>query len=266
MVVGRTGYRDLNSLLDDFVACVRAVLEENFAGAYLVGSFALGGADEHSDVDFLVVTNGAVTDEQLAELQRTHGQLYDRDTPWAQHLEGSYAPREILRRVDPPRTPFLYLDNGARELVSDEHCNTAVVRWTLRERGVALAGPDPKTLVDRVTREQLRTEMQPMLREYAAWALEPTEAGPMSRWKQPYLVLTMCRILHTAATGTVAAKRDAGEWALRELDPAWHDVIRRALDDRPDPWARVHQPADPVSIERTLAFVDYSIVKGQERA
>jgi hypothetical protein len=38
--------------------------------------------------------------------------------------------------VDPSRTPFPFLDNGATELVWDNHCNTAVVRWTLRERGV----------------------------------------------------------------------------------------------------------------------------------
>jgi hypothetical protein len=199
-----------------------------------------GGADEHSDVDFLVVTETDVTDEQLAGLQAMHGRLYDRDVPWAQHLEGSYAPREILRRVNASRTPFLFLDNGATELVCDDHCNTAVVRWTLRERSIVLAGPDPKTFVEPVTAAELRDEMRRMVRDYAEWAPEPTAASPMSRWKQPYLVLTVCRILHTSATATVTSKREAGVWALRALDPEWAPLIQRALDGRADPWLRVH--------------------------
>jgi hypothetical protein len=30
-----------------------------------------------------------------------------------------------------------------------------------------------------------------------------------------------------------------------------------ALDDRPDPWLRVHEPADPEAAGRTLAFIDF---------
>ena len=101
--------------------------------------------------------------------------------------------------------------------------------------------------------------MRWMAQEYAAWAQEPTEAGPMSRWKQPYLVLTVCRILHTTATATVGSKREAAEWARGSLDPNWADLIRRALDDRPDPWRRVHEPADPTLADRTFAFVDYAL-------
>ena len=56
-----TPYADLNPLLEDFVAGVQAVLRENLCGAYLQGSFAVGGADEHSDVDFIVVTNSELS-------------------------------------------------------------------------------------------------------------------------------------------------------------------------------------------------------------
>ncbi len=68
---------------------------------------------------------------------------------------------------------------------------------------------------------------------------------------------SLCRILHTDATGTVTSKREAGEWALRHLDAKWATLIERALDERSDPWARYYEPADAVLIEQTLAFVDY---------
>lgn len=155
------------------------------------------------------------------------------------------------------------IDNGASTLIWDGHCNTAVVRWTLREHGVGLAGPDPKSIVEPVSAEELRAEARLSMSEYVAWAPEPTKAGPMSRWKQPYLVLTFCRILHTLHTGTVGSKREAGTWAIGALAAEWSSLVQQALDDRPDPWLRVHQPADPEAIERTLAFAEYACAQSK---
>ncbi len=249
-----TVYPELNSVLEELVSSVRAILGDNFCGAYLQGSFAVGDADEHSDVDFIVAINDELTDDQLAALQAMHKRIYGLDPQWAQHLEGSYVPKDALRYVDPARSPYWYLDNGASELVRDNHCNTAVVRWSMRERGVVLAGPDPTSLVEPVTAAQLRAEALSGIDEFVAWARTPD----MSRWKQPYLVLTFCRLLHTVNAGVVASKREAAEWALHALDAEWASLIQQALDDRPDPWLRVHQPADPDVVARTLEFADYA--------
>ena len=254
-----TAYPELNDVLRELVESVRSILAENFCGAYLQGSFAIGEADLHSDVDFVVVTHEEVGEEQLAGLQELHKRIYGLESPWAQHLEGSYFPETLLRRVDPSRTPLLFLDNGASELVRDEHCNTAIVRWLLREHGVVLAGRDPRQLVDPVSPAELRSEALEVMPEYAAWAHAAAEAGPMSRWQQPYLVLTLCRILHTIHSGTVVSKRESGEWALGALAAEWADLVQRAVADRPDPWRRVHESADPEDVDRTLAFIDYAI-------
>ena len=259
-MAGPSVYPELNSVLEELVSSVRAILGDNFCGAYLVGSFAAGDADEHSDVDFIVATNDQVTDEQLAALQAMHARIYGLQSTWAQHLEGSYVPKDRLRRVDPDRTQFLFLDNGATELVLDNHCNTAVVRWVLRKHGVVLDGPDPAGLVEPVTPAQLRSEALAAMDEFVAWASH--RVSETSRWKQPYLVLTFCRLLHTLNEGTVASKRQAGEWALQALDAEWSSLIQQALDDRPDPWGRVRQPADPKLVARTLEFADYSAREG----
>jgi hypothetical protein len=191
-----------------------------------------------------------------------HERIYALDTPWAQHLEGSYAPAERLRRIDPSRSPWLYLDNGATELVRDNHCNTAVVRWTLREHGVVLAGPDPKSLVEPVSAGELRAEMQTALREWAEWTREPHPRfgpGAMSRRQQTLLVLSLCRVLHTVESGRVTSKPEAGRWALGALPPEWTSLIQRALGERRDQWGQVHQQADAAAVERTLAFADYAL-------
>jgi predicted nucleotidyltransferase len=263
-VPAATIYPDLNALLQELVDSVRTSLGENFCGAYLQGSFAVGGADEESDVDFVVVTHDELGAGEVEALQAMHERLYALDTPWAQHLEGSYAPRERLRRIDPSRSPFLYLDNGATELIRGNHCNTAIVRWSLREHGVVLAGPDLKGLVEPVSAGELRSEVLTALQEWAEWAREPhPRFGPsaMSRRQQGLVVLSFCRMLHTLDSGRVTSKPEAGQWALRALDPKWASLIQRALDDRPHQWAQVHEQADQHAVERTLAFVEYALDK-----
>jgi RimJ/RimL family protein N-acetyltransferase len=252
-----TAYPELNGVLDELVASLRAILGENFCGAYLQGSFALGDADEHSDVDFIVATHDELSDTQVAGLQAMHERLYGLDSPWAQHLEGSYVPGKELRQVDRSRAPYWYLDNGASELVRDNHCNTAVVRWSLREHGVVLAGPEPKSLVDPVSAEELTGDVRWALREWADWLPN----NDLSRRAQSLLVLTVCRMLYTVELGRVPTKREAGEWALRALDSRWSSLIQGALDDRPDPWAKVREPAAQETVDRTLAFFDFAMKK-----
>src|SRR5919198_6474119 len=93
IVAAATPFDDLNQLLVELVVGAKEVLGDSFCGAYLQGSFAVGDADAHSDVDFIVVTKEDVTPEQQAELQALHQALYALPTSWAQHLEGSYISR-----------------------------------------------------------------------------------------------------------------------------------------------------------------------------
>jgi predicted nucleotidyltransferase len=251
---GPTRFDELNDVLDEFLASVQAILGGNLCGAYLQGSFALGDADEHSDVDFIVVTHDDVTDAEAGELQAMHQRIYRLEPHWAQHLEGSYISKEKLRRVDPARSPLLYLDNGATEFARDKHCNTAVVRWTLREHGVVLSGPDPKSLIDSVTADDLVDDVLAALVEWDEWR----RGTPIvSRRGVGVLVLTLCRMLQTIAEGRVTTKVEAGEWALRNLDAEWTPLVQGALDDRPDPWTKVREPADPATLEQTFMLFEY---------
>jgi Domain of unknown function (DUF4111) len=260
-VDGATVFADLNQLLVEFVDGTRDALADAFQGAYLQGSFALDDADAHSDVDFIVVTEHDVTPEQQAELQALHQRLYSLPTSWAQHLEGSYVPRKVLRRPDPARRPLLYLDNGATEFALDNHDNTAVVRWLLREHGVVLAGPDPRELVDPITANELRAEMRWALGQWRAWF---RSIDSINRRALAVAVLSHARILHTLAVGEVTSKRVAGEWALHALDPEWRPLIHWALEDRPHPWTKVREPADPAQLRRTRQFLNYAAKRAAE--
>jgi predicted nucleotidyltransferase len=156
---GPTTYADLNNVLHDLLVEVTKILDRNLCGAYLQGSFAVGDSDVHSDVDFLVVTYDEVNATQELELRAMHERFPARDVDWAKHLEGSYVPGQSLRRIDPAQPAWLYVDNGSKVMERSAHDNTAVVRWSMREHGIVLSGPDPRDLIDPVTATDLRSEI-----------------------------------------------------------------------------------------------------------
>ncbi len=87
--------------MHDLVDGVRAALEDDFVGAYLVGSFALGAADEFSDVDFVVVTERVLGADAVERLQRWA--LDELSPDWADVVAALRGDRNDrwLRAVEP---------------------------------------------------------------------------------------------------------------------------------------------------------------------
>jgi predicted nucleotidyltransferase len=256
-----TAFPELNELLRELVARVEAILGDDFVGAYLTGSFGLGGADVHSDCDFLVVTAQRVTAEQERALRELHDEIPTRPGHWTHDLEGSYAPRGDLGTLAALEERWLYVNRGHREMEWSTHCNAEDVRWTLRERGITLAGPDPRLLVAEVPGAVLRHKMTQLIESFlpdlSTWISFEVA------WAQRYAVTTLCRMLYTLDTGEVASKQAALEWGKRELSPAWRDLIQQALDDRALGWDP-NDPPRPGSVEATTTFAEYAKERAAE--
>ena len=139
-----TPYPELNTVLGVLVNSVQDILSTNFVGAYLQGSFATGGFDIHSDVDFIIVIADRLSKNHVHALQAMHERVYCLEFPWAQHLEGSYFPKDMLRHHAQRGKNLWYLDHGARSLTESNHCNTVIVRWVVREQGVTLGRTSSK--------------------------------------------------------------------------------------------------------------------------
>ncbi len=285
---GPTQFPELNTVLADLVARVKTILGENFVGAYLQGSFALGDGDAFSDVDWVVVTREDPEDD-MAALNAMHAAIHDRPEEWAQHLEGSYAPLAVLRSLkDAPKEvpgmerpegwnepnvkgkrgasayPLLYLNNGARSLVRSEHDNTEVVRWVLREHGVALAGPAPHTLIDPVDPGALRAEVLTVMRSFGGALLEGSVLLD-ALWLQGFTPVFFARTLNSLETATIPSKPAAIRWASTALDRRWLPLLERAWEQRSRyprghgaPAAHAALPPDAEEVAETLAFVRYA--------
>jgi hypothetical protein len=275
-----TPYPELNAVLAHLLQGAQQRLGDNFVGAYLQGSFAVGDFTEWSDCDFIIVIRRDITLAELPALQELHAAIHELPHPyWRNGLEGSYAPAAILRRWSPeprdppgePRAadwadpglsgspplayPFWYLDHGASRLVRSEHDNTQVVRWCLREKGVVLAGPAPGELIDPVPPAALRAEVRQTMDRCLAAGLQPMH---LVAW-QAFWVGLFCRILHTLETGAVWSKKASMTWAQAALDPAWRGLIARAQTLRKGDDSQAALPADPAEVAATRAFVRYAV-------
>jgi predicted nucleotidyltransferase len=201
-----TRFNDLNLLLREFVLEVRTRLGANFLGAYLGGSFAPGSADEHSDVDFLVVTHQPVSQAEKQRLRTSIADCLARH-PWRSTLTGHT--RRLLSSA--PTGPSLRAAVGRQRIREDgtldalQHRRAPLDVARARRRPRRSASP----LHHRADqRHQLRTEARKMAAEYLAW-LEADWNQLHSPWPQPYIVTTFCRILVTVATDGVAMKAAA---------------------------------------------------------
>ena len=254
-----TPYADLDEVLAELLGHWRRILGEDLVGAYIQGSFALGSADRHSDCDWLVATRGALTDRELAQLRELHDEIPSRDRPWCSDLEGSYAPVDELASVEYLGRTWMFNDHGHRTLAWDVHCNRAYTRWILREHGITLSGPAPRSFMPVVPAAVLRREaaasLPTLLDDLATWIDIDTFA-----WGQRYAVVTACRILFTLETAEVASKRCALEWALRTLARQWQPLLAQVRDERSLGW-EPNRPPRGGEAEAARMFVRYVVAR-----
>jgi hypothetical protein len=257
-------YPELASVLQRFVAGVQNGLGSNFLGAYLVGSLATGDFDLDSDVDFLILTNAELSAAEVRSLQSTHVDIHALGCYPAEHLEGSYMSTDLLNRAGLVGVePLWFVDNGSSSLERSTHDNRWHVRWILRERGIAIIGPDPKTLLHPVPIGALRSEAVAAIQELKSRFV--AEIGrPLgwfnTRFGQSFAVLTCCRMLYTCKTATVQSKLSGVKWAEQSLDPAWRELIRKAWIERMGVrfGDKVRQPAQTRLLHQTAKFIAYA--------
>ncbi|WP_341924128.1 aminoglycoside adenylyltransferase domain-containing protein [Nocardioides psychrotolerans] len=256
--VGPASAQSLVGVLRELDSGARDALGDEVVSIHLVGSFATGDADEHSDVDVVVVTRTAPTPAAEAALTTLHAHLPDLGSSWAGRLEGSYAPVADLANPTTVGRRWLHVDDGSRVLERSAHDNTAHTRWVLRERALTVSGTPAHDLLPRVSRGMLFAEAVGEARQHAAM-VEDDPASLADVRARTQVILGMCRLLHTAREGTVVGQRTAARWTLGLLPEQWHDLVLAALAHRADP--RGHHSGDgdgdgdPEPARRTRAFV-----------
>jgi predicted nucleotidyltransferase len=253
--------QEVTALLDLLLPAIRAALGANLVGAYLRGSLALGDfIPATSDIDILVVTGRPVSAAEFAALAALHTHLAALPHPFANRIEMAYIDCAALRRFEPGlRHPTL--GQGETLVWSEHRDNWIIERWTVREHGVTLFGPEPRSLIDPISAGELCAAVRNRLRDWADWANQPDDPEWLlpRRSHKAYVVETMCRALAALACNQILSKPRAVAWALENLPEPWRSMVEQSRVWRTDP------TLDPAIVPQVMAFVHWAASEGARR-
>lgn len=219
----------MNPAIDTYLDLLDTALPGGCTGVYLTGSAAIGDwQPDRSDLDILTVTDGPLSPESLAALDRAHQSVAERRP----HLDAIYVPADSVgNRLDGAGLPHV-IDGVFRR---DGYLPDPVL-WAIFDRaGVTVrgpaassfgAGPDPAWL-----REwnigNLNTFWHDWSVDARAKLVTRDPASPISSYVACFALLGPGRLHHTIATGTILPKTAAADYTAERF-PAYTELLGRA--------------------------------------
>lgn len=229
-----TAYEDVNDVIARFTDGVETIFGKQLAAVYLMGSLAYGDFNhETSDIDFMVVLNEPLTDDQRHRIKGLHAEIERLHPFWARRIEVPYLTRDMLKSKHPPKNGRPLFNAGELWDPDPPYGHKWLVdMYDLQESGVALFGPDPKSLVDTVEAREMQKASSRDLRDKWAPKLDSDHPfGAGEHWStdliKAYTVLTMCRVLYRSKHEGSVSKPAAAEWAKKTY-PQWKSLIEEA--------------------------------------
>jgi hypothetical protein len=222
-----TPFQEVNVFLSLLHSNMRSILGDYFVGLYLGGSLALGDFNpDRSDLDFVASTVDELPLETIAALEAMHTRLWNTGAKWARKLDGSYVPQHVLRRWTSNDMPCPFVEEDQFYLTNQG--SAVIQRYIIRQHGVVVAGPDPRTFIDPVDAADLRRALRDNIEKWWRPLLDNPDWLEQGQ-KQPFAILTMCRALYTLEHGIVVSKPVAARWAPQVIGAEWTELIAWAL-------------------------------------
>jgi hypothetical protein len=214
-----------------FVSLLQRNTADLVTSLHLIGSIADGDfRPGRSDLDFVAVLSRPLTDEDAEALvlvhrsYRTDPTLPRLDGVWLTETELGAGPDAIGDGPTSQQGDFLIAARGNRNPVT----------WHALPEAVPLIGE-----LDREALWHDRTRLVSWVRDNAGtywrrWLSRAAGISPamLGRAAPMWGVLGISRLAYTSATGEIASKSAAGEWALTAFDTRWRPIIEEALAHR----------------------------------
>lgn len=202
---------------------VEGVLGDSLIGIYLFGSAVVGGLKRDSDVDILVAVANPPTFEQrktlVSELMSVSGAIGNPQATRPVELT-VITVSDVVPWQFPPRAEFVYgewlreqfEDGSVPEPVQDP--DLAIVLKNVMDNSLPLYGSYAAKVFEPVPMTDIRRAIRDSLPSLLA-----ETAGD-----ERNVILTLSRMWLTAATGDVAPKDVAAEWAGKQA-PSEHAIL-----------------------------------------
>jgi hypothetical protein len=222
-----TPYPAINKVLAEWADALKRLLRERIVGLYLSGSLTYGDfLPERSDIDLQAVVWSPLTEDELRSVEQLHRQIEKRCPQWANRIECSYVPLELMKELTPPAKPRPWWGFGTLYAEAPAGTEWIINHYLLSKHGIALEGPDFNELIPPIDIHLVRQASARDL--FQEWVPKVDDAAWLSNSHyQSYLVLNLCRILHTVILCQPVSKKVAGDWA-KAVYPQWKSLIEEA--------------------------------------
>lgn len=245
-----TAYPQANAALSILLTNLQKILGDKLVGFYLYGSLTSGDFDESiSDIDLLAAVKTSISQEEFEKLEHMH-QNFVREYPeWDDRIEVQYLSLEALKTFKEKESAVVTISPGEpfqRKMIGKHW----LMNWYMvREKGLTLFGPDPKTIIEPISKEEFIQSVKGHAENWNDWVKDMK-----SKYGQAYAILTLSRALYAYKNGDEVSKRQAAEWVQKEL-PQYSDLIKGALIWRTI--GKKDKTEDMENYPRTEDFVDY---------
>jgi len=222
-----TQYPAINSVLTEWAEGLKRLLGKKIVGLYLSGSLAYGDfVPERSDIDLQAVVRSPLTEDELRSVEELHQRMEERHPQWADRIECSYVSLDLMRELTQPATPRPWWGFGTFYAEAPAGNEWIINHYLLSKHGIALEGPDFNELIPPIGIHLVRQASAKDL--FQEWVPKADDGVWLSNSHyQSYLVLNLCRILHTVIHGQPGSKKVAARWA-KATYPQWNNLIEEA--------------------------------------
>jgi hypothetical protein len=242
-----TPYPAINTVLSEWAEALKRLLGTNIVGLYLSGSLAYGDfVPNRSDIDLQAVIRNPLTANEVRSVEQLHREVERRCPEWAERIECSYVPLELMRELAPPTRARPWWGFGTLYAEAPAGNEWIINHYLLSKHGIAVEGPDFNELIPSIDIDEVRQASARDLFQEWVPKIDDSRWLSNSHYKS-YLVLNLCRILHTVIHGQLGSKRAAGQWA-KATYPQWKNLIEEA-----ERWAygdQMKRQADAVAFLR----------------
>ena len=247
-----TVYANINQLLEILLSSMQKILGEKLVGLYLYGSLVIGDFDPTiSDIDLVAALAFKLDDREFEALHKMHVDFAHEHQEWDNRIEVCYISLAALQTVKTETSLVANISPG-EPFHTKETIKEWLVRWyVVRETSITLFGPDPKTIIEPISKAEFIEAIRANTKAWSDWIHDSH-----SRPSQAYAILTMCRALYTLKFGAQVSKKQAALWAEQQF-PEWDWLIQNALLWR-EAW-RDENVENDATYPDTLSFVRFMI-------
>lgn len=232
---------DIKSFVGEIAEAAEDLFKENLIGIYLHGSLAMDSYFRpKSDIDLLFVVDNSLKLSQRKKFSLLMAKFSDV-RPTVGDIELSVITKNALLNFTHPPPYELHFSSEWKKRIENNEVNYSENRtdpdlsahcFSIQKRGVCLAGA-PIAEIFSIPFEDYK---EAVLDDFK-WIIE----GENITESPFYCVLNCCRTLYLLAENSpnVISKSEGAKWALNNLPPAHHPLIKTALE--------VYQSSETVS-------------------